>query len=215
MNDLAALGFWLFLGLVSTAIVALVVWARTREQQMRHDVILKLLETGKSLDPETLDKVLGSPTRARGPLQSQTPVDPRAGYRTGNFIIFMIGFATLLYTFLRHAGLTYPLIALGVFAMAVALRGSWYGDKQFRDGTLPTLKYERDPRGAHLSAGFVCFLIGYGTMLIGATRQAGLSYPVIGLGLFLVLMGFNTWRLGNKEYREGRLTGIPLARERT
>jgi hypothetical protein len=215
VNDLAALGFWLFLGLVSTVVVALVVWARTREQQMRHDVVLKLLETGKSLDPETLDKLLGAPTRARGPRPSQVPVDPRAGYRTGNFIIFMIGFATLLYTFLRHAGPTYPLIALGVFAMVVALHGSWHGDRQFRDGTLPTLKYERDPRGAHLNAGFVCFLIGYGTMLIGATRPVGLSYPILGLGLFLILMCFNTWRLGNKEYREGRLTGTPLAPERT
>jgi hypothetical protein len=215
MNDLAGLGFWLFLGLVSSVVVALVVWARTREQQMRHDVVLKLLETGKSLDPETLDKLLAPPTRARALQQSQTPVDPRAGYRNGNFIIFMIGFATLLYTFLRHAGLSYPLIALGASAIVMSFLGGWVGDKQFRDGTLPTLKYERDPREAHLNVGFVCFLIGYGTILIGVTRAGEVSYPIVGLGLFLVLMCFNSWRLGNKEYREGRLTGTPLARERT
>ena len=96
MNDLAALGFWLFLGLVSVVIGALVVWARTRELQMRHDVVLKLLETGKSLDPEIVDKLLASPRRARALQQSQAPADPRAGYRTGNFIIFMIGFATMM-----------------------------------------------------------------------------------------------------------------------
>jgi len=72
----------------------------------------------------------------------------------------------------------------------------------------------QDTREAHLNAGFVCFLIGYGTMLIGAMREAGVSYPIMGLGGFVVLMGFNTWRLGNKEYREGRLTGTPLERER-
>jgi hypothetical protein len=209
LSGLAGLGFWLFIGLVSCAIVAAVMWARTRERQMRHDVILKLLETGKSLDPETLDKLL-APARAPSPVST----DPRAGYRSGNFIVFLIGFATLLYAFLRHAGLSYPLIALGVIAIVMAFLGWWVGDKSFRDGTLPTLKYKRDPREAHLNAGFVFFLIGYGTMLIGVTREGGVSYPIIGLGLLLVVMWFNVWRVGNKEYREGRLTGTPLDRER-
>jgi hypothetical protein len=209
MKDLAALGFWLFLGLASSATVVAVFWARTRERQMRHDLVLKLLESGKSLDPETLDKLLAPPTRVHAP---QSP-DPRAGYRNGNFIFFMIGFATLLYAFLRQAGFTYPLLALGAFAIVMAFLGWWIGDKQFRDGTLPTLKYKRDPREAHLNAGFTWFLIGYGTMLIGVTREGEVSYPIIGLGLLLVLMCFNAWRLGNKEYREGRLAGIPLERE--
>jgi len=213
MNDLAGLGFWLFLGGVCSTVVAAVFWARTREHQMRHDLVLKLLEGGKSLDPETLDKLLTPPTRARGPQPSQA-MDPRAGYRNGNFIFFLIGFATLLYAFLRHAGFSYPLLALGAFAIVMAFLGWWVGDKQFRDGTLPTCKYKRDPRDAHLNAGFVFFLIGYGTMLIGVTREGGVSYPIIGLGLLLVLMCFNAWRLGNKEYREGRLAGIPLERER-
>ena len=212
MNDLAGLGFWLFLGLVGSAAVVAVFWARTREHQMRRDVVLKLLETGKSLDPETLDKLLAPPTRARAP-QPSPPADPRAGYRGGNFIFFLIGFATLLYAFLRHDGFTYPLLALGAFAIVMAFLGWRVGDKQFRDGTLPTLKYKRDPRDAHLSAGFTFFLIGYGTMLIGVTREAGVSYPVIGLGLSLVLMCFNFWRVANKEYREGKLTGIPLERK--
>jgi hypothetical protein len=214
MNDLAGLGFWIFVGLVSSTVVAGAFWARTREHQMRHDVVLKLLETGKSLDPETLDKLLAPPARARGPQSSQAPVDPRAGYRNGNFIFFLMGFATLLYAFLRHAGFTYPLLALGAFAMVMASLGVWVGDKQFRDGTLPTLKYKRDPRDAHLNGGFILFLMGYGTMLIGVTREGGLSYPIIALGLLLVGLCCNTWRRGNKEYREGRLTGIPLDRER-
>lgn len=208
MSDLAGLGIWLFLGLVSLGAVVVVAWARTREQQMRHDLVLKLLESGRSLDPETLDKLLAPPAPARG------PTDPRAGYRNGNFIFFLMGFATLLYAFLRHAGFSYPLLALGAFAIVMAFLGWWVGDKQFRDGTLPTLKYKRDPRDAHLSAGFTFFLIGYGTMLIGVTRAGGVSYPIIGLGALLVLMCFNVWRLANKEYREGKLTGTPLERER-
>jgi len=55
----------------------------------------------------------------------------------------------------------------------MAFLGWRVGDKQFRDGTLPTLKYKRDPRDAHLNAGFTFFLIGYGTMLIGVTRDGG------------------------------------------
>jgi hypothetical protein len=208
MGNLTALGFWLFLGLVSCAAIAIAAWARTREHQMRHDVVLKLIETGRSLDPETLDKLLALPTRARAPQH-----DPRAGYRSGNFITFMIGFATLLYTFLRHAGASYPLIALGALAIGLAFLGWWVGDRQFRDGTLPTLKYQRDPREAYLNAGFVCFLIGYGTMLLGVTRAEAVSYPIVGLGVFLVLMCFNTWRQGNKEYREGKLGGAPLERD--
>jgi hypothetical protein len=213
VNDLAALGFWLFLGLVSSAAVVGAFWARTREHQMRHELVLKLLETGKSLESETLDKLLARPTRARDAQQSRAPIDPRAGYRNGNFIFFLIGFATLLYAFLRHAGFTYPLLALGAFAIGMAFLGWRVGDKQFRDGTLPTLKYKRDPREAHLNAGFTCFLIGYGTMLIGVTRAGGLSYPIIGLGVLLVAMCFNAWHLGNKEYREGLLGGVPLERE--
>ena len=210
LTGLAGLGFWLMVGMVPCTVIAVTFWARMRVLQMRHDVILKLLETGKSLDPETLDKLLTAPTRARTPV----PTDPRAGYRSGNFIFFLIGFATLLYAFLRHAGLSYSLIALGVLAIVLAFLGWWAGDKQFRDGTLPTLKYKRDPREAHLSSGLVFFLIGYGTMLIGVTREGGVSYPVIGLGLLLVLLCFSIWRAGNKEYREGRLTGTPLEPDR-
>jgi hypothetical protein len=211
MSGLAGLGVWLFLGLVSTVAIVTVFWVRSRELRMRHELILKLLETGKSVDPQMLDRLLAPPSSGRAP--SQAPRDPRAGYRNGNFIFFLMGFGTLLYAFLRHAGFSYPLLALGAFAIVMAFLGWRVGDKQFREGTLPTLKYERDPRDAHLNAGFVFFLIGYGTMLIGVTRETGVSYPIIGLGLFLVLMCFNAWRLGNKEYREGRLSGAPLDRD--
>lgn len=214
MNDLSALGFWLFLGLVCSTTVVVVFWARTRERQMRHDLVLKVLETGKSLDPQTLDKLL-APARRGRPRPSQVPpMDPRAGYRTGNFIFFLMGFATMLLALLGGAGPHYPMLALGAFAILIAVFGWWVGDKQFRDGTLPTLKYQRDPRDPHLNAGFVFFMMGYGTMLVAVTREGGVSYPILALGVLVVLMCFNSWRLGNKEYREGRLVGIPLDRER-
>ena len=213
MNDLAGFGFWLFSGLVASVAVIAVFWSRTRQHQMRTEVILKLLETGKSLDPETLDKLLAPPDEAAAAKRTRASIDPRATYRTGNFIFFVIGFATLLIAFLKDAVPSYPLIALGAFAIVLALFGWWVGDKQFRDGTLPTLKYERDPREAHLNASFVFFLMGYGTVFVGVTRAAGISYPVVGLGVLLILMCFNGWRQANKEYREGRLTATPRARE--
>ena len=213
MSDLARVAFWLFLGLVGSVAIVAVCWTRARARQMRHDVVLKLLETGKSLDSETLDRLLAPSTLARTSQRPQSPIDPQAGYRTGNFILFLMGFATLLHALLRHAGLSYPLIALGTLPIAMAFLGWWDGNKQFREGTLPTLKYERDPREAHLNAGFMFFLIGYGTMLIGITHEGGTSYPVVGLGLVPVVMCFALWHLGNREYRAGRLAGSPLERK--
>jgi hypothetical protein len=212
MSDLTGFGFWLgFWAFVAVTVVT-VFRARMRKYQQRHEVILKLLETGQSVDPETLDKLLAMPGPA-GPPAPQGPTDPRAGYRIGNSIVFMVGFATLFYAFTRDAGLSYPLIALGAFAIVLAFLGWRVGDKQFLDGTLPTLKYKRDPREAYLNGGLTCFWIGYATMFFGINREAGLSYPIIALGLLLVGMCFSIWRQGNKEYREGKLTGIPLERE--
>ena len=211
MSDLTGLGFWigfwLFAGLVTAVVVVAAFLTRTREQKMRNDVVLKLLETGQPVDPEMLDKLLARPGHAQAP--SQGPVDPRAGYRAGNFTLFMIGFATLLFAFWREAALSYPLIALGAFAIVLAFLGWHVGDKQFHAGTLPALKHQRDPRDAYLNSGFVFLLIGYGTIFTGIVRDAGLSYPIIGLGLFLVGMCFYMWLQGNREYREGRLTGTP------
>lgn len=213
MTDLASLGGWLFVALVSSVAVVAVVWSRVRRYQMRNDVILKLLETGQSLDPETLDKLLAFPGPTGAPAATG-PTDPRTGYRVGNFIFFLIGFATLLFALSRDAGLSYPLIALGAFAIGMAFLGWRVGDKQFRDGTLPTLKYKRDPRDAYLQGGVTFFYIGYGTMFFGIVRDAGISYPIIGLGLLLVGMCFLLWHQGNKEYFEGTLTGTSSERER-
>jgi hypothetical protein len=212
MNDLAGFGFWLFSGLVASVVVVAVFWSRTRQQQMRNEVILKLLETGKSLDPETLDKLLAQPGAASTTKPAEVS-DPRAAYRQGNGVFFFIGFATLFYAFARDAGPSYALLALGMSAVVLAFIGWSVGDKQFRDGTLPTLKYKRDPRESYLNASFVFFLIGYGTVFIGITRAAGISYPIVGLGVLPILMCFNGWRQANKEYREGKLTGTPLERD--
>jgi hypothetical protein len=46
------------------------------------------------------------------------------------------------------------------------------------------------------------------------THAEGPSYLITGLALLLALMWINVWRMANKEYREGRLTGAPLERER-
>jgi hypothetical protein len=210
MSDLTGLGFWLGFWLFLGLVVATVFLVRLRKYQMRNDVILKLLETGQVPDAQTLDKLLALP----GPPGPQIPADPRAGYRVGNLFFFLMGFATLLYALTRDAGLSYPLLALGVFAILLAFLGWRVGDRQFRDGTLPALKYGRDPREAYLNGGVVFFLMGYGTIFLGVVRDAGISYPIIALGLLLVVMCFLLWHQGNREYAAGALTGgIPPNQE--
>jgi hypothetical protein len=204
MHDGGALGVWLFLTVVSSVTIVAVFWYVRSRDQMRHELVLKLLESGQPFDSATLDKVLSKPT---GPAPVNRPPDPRDGYRNGGFVFFLMGFCTLALAVTRSAGVSYPLIALGLLALALAFRVWWLGDRDFRAGTLPTLKYQRDPREAHQSGGFVFFLIGYGTVFAGIVRGAGVSFPLIGLGLLAVVMALLVWVVGDKEYREGRLAG--------
>jgi len=204
MNDGSALGVWLFLTVVSSvAMVSVFLYMRSRDR-MRHELILKVFESGQAFDSATLDKLLRPSAAASAPVNR--PIDPRDGYRTGGFVFFLIAFGTLVFAVTRST-MSYPLIALGLLPLLVATLIWWTGDRDFRAGTLPTLKYQRDPREAHQSAGTVFFLIGYGTAFAGMVRGAGLSYPLVGLGLLVVMLAFLVWTVGDKEYRAGLLDG--------
>lgn len=208
MNGGNALGVWLFLTVVSSvAIVSVFLYMRSRDQ-MRHELILKVLESGQTFDSATLDNLLSRPS-ATARASVNRPPDPRDGYRTGGFVYFLIAFGTLVFAVTRSA-VSYPLIALSLLPLLVAVIIWAIGERDFRAGTLPTLKYQRDPREAHQSAGTVFFLIGYGTAFMGIVRGAGLSYPLIGLGLLVVIVAFRVWAVGDREYRAGLLDGGAL-----
>jgi len=205
MNDAGALGVWLFLTIVPSVAIVSVLWYVRARDQMRHELVLKVLESGQTFDSATLDKLL----RPSATAPPNRPPDPRDGYRTGGFVFFLMAFGTLVFAVTRSA-VSYPLVALGLVPLLVAILIWWMGERDFRAGTLPTLKYQRDPREAHQSGGTVFFLIGYGTAFAGTVRSAGLSYPLIGLGLLVVIVAFRVWAVGDKEYRAGLLDGGAL-----
>jgi hypothetical protein len=212
MHDDGTLGVWLFLTLVSSVAVIAVSWYLRSRAQMRHELILKLLDRGQTIDSAVIDKLLARPSAPATAPGARKP-DPRDGYRNGGFMFFLLGFCTLAYAVTRSAA-SYPLIALGLVPLLLAFHIWSLGDREFRAGTLATLKYERDPREAHQSGGFVFFLLGYGTIFAGIVRDKGLSYPLIGLGLLAVIMAFGGWAIGEREYREGLLAGVPRATDR-
>jgi hypothetical protein len=204
-----AFGVWLLLTAASMAIVmvSLAFWYARSRDKMRHEIILKVLESGQRFDSATLDSLLRRPAASAAPVR--TPPDPRDGYRWGGFIFFLVGLATLLFA-VAGSAVSYPLVALGLLPLVSAFRIWSAGDREFRAGTLATLKYERDPREAFQSGGSFLFLIGYGTAFAGIVRGAGPSYPLIGIGLLVIIMGFGAWAEGEREYRAGLLDGGAL-----
>lgn len=208
MNGGSALGVWLFLTMVPSVAIVSVVWYVRSRDQMRHEIVLKILESGRAFDSATLDTLLSrSSATARAPV-NRLP-DPRDGYRNGGFVFFLIAFGTFVFA-ATHLPVSYLLIALGLLPLFVAILIWRLGDRDFRAGTLPTLKYQRDPREAYQSAGTVFFMTGYGTAFAGAIRSAGPWYPLVGLGLLVVIVAFRVWAVGDKEYRAGLLDGGAL-----
>ncbi|HVZ21932.1 MAG TPA: hypothetical protein VG871_12750 [Vicinamibacterales bacterium] len=198
-----------FLAIVASVAIVTVFWYSYARERMRHELVMKVLERGDAIDPATLDRLLSRPQAGAPP---QRPKDPREGPRIGFFIDFLIGFFTLVYAFTRPAGIAWPLVLLGLLPLVLAFYVSTVSEREFRAGTLPTLTHDRDPREAHQFGGFVYFLIGYATMFVGIVRAAGLSYPLIGLGIASMALAIGVWAAGDREYREGLLTGgVPPA----
>jgi len=205
MIDGGALAVGLFLTVVSSVAIVTVFKYMSARDRMRHELIVKLLESGHTIDSVTLDKLLSSHQSSAAPNQPTHPPDPRDAARNAGFIFFLLGFFTLAFAFTRSSGVSYPIAALGLLPLVLAF-GAWAtGEREFRDGTLASFTNGRDPREPHQSGGFVFFLIGYGTMFAGMVRATGLSYPLIGLGLLPIVMAFVVWSAGDRQYRAGLL----------
>ncbi|HWK55118.1 MAG TPA: DUF6249 domain-containing protein [Hyphomicrobiales bacterium] len=59
---LASLAFW---GFVAACVVS-GVWDGVRKRETQHETLRRLIESGKPIDSELLDKILGEPPRWRG-----------------------------------------------------------------------------------------------------------------------------------------------------
>ena len=78
MNDGGALGVWLFLTVVPSVAIVSVFWYVRSREQIRHELILKVLESGRAVDSATRDKLLCRPSATARPFVNPV-ADPRDG----------------------------------------------------------------------------------------------------------------------------------------
>lgn len=117
---LAGLGFWLAIAIVAVAVI----WSVVRNQQMKHELKLKLLEKGRDLDPELLAKLLAVDSRAM-PVQQKSVADQNR--ESGGFIGFLFLVAGLIFALvgLIRGEANWPLVGLGAFSFAFGYL-CWY-----------------------------------------------------------------------------------------
>jgi hypothetical protein len=58
--NLAAFGFWMFIAIVSAAGI----WGQARKRDTEHETLRRLLESGKDIDENTLDKLMSASTNS-------------------------------------------------------------------------------------------------------------------------------------------------------
>lgn len=129
---LAALGFWLFLAVLATAIA----WNNVQKARLRHDTIQKLLESGQPLDQELLDRIL-APAARRQPHLPLQPPDPRDPYRQGGMVFFLIGLVTIAIGLQRESLIALGgMVLLGLYSLWLAHTLWSRGEKDYREGRL-------------------------------------------------------------------------------
>lgn len=196
--NLGALGFWLFFAVV----IGGGIWAHMRKLQMRKELIQTMLEQGQSVDVEQINKLL-EPSVFGKDHHSFGPRDPRSSYRLASFIFFIAGFFTLFVAFGQEPPM-YLLALLGALPLYLAVSVWHTCNKEFADGTLATLKHDRDPREPWQHGGGWFFWIGYATIYVSLYKY-NLNVPLIIMGLIAIAVAFRIWYSGNREYAEGKL----------
>jgi hypothetical protein len=115
---LTGFGFWLAVAVVAVAVV----WAVVRKQQMKHELTLKVLEKGQSVDAALLAKLVAT-NNPGYPAQQKTGAELHR--EQGGFTGFIFILAGLIFAFigmLRGPGGSWPLLVLGAFTF---LFGWW------------------------------------------------------------------------------------------
>ncbi|MCC6201539.1 MAG: hypothetical protein IT494_00875 [Gammaproteobacteria bacterium] len=97
-------------------------WALVRNQQMKHELKLKVLEKGRDVDPQLLASLLAV-DRGRAPPPQKSVAEQHRD--AGGFIGFLFLVAGLIFAFVgmvRGPELSWPLLGLGAFSFAFGYR---------------------------------------------------------------------------------------------
>ena len=196
--NMGAFGFWIFLAVIGAGAI----WTNMRKQQIRKDLIQAMLEKGKSVDVEEVNRLLGTQDFSRQNI-STSPQDPRSPYRVAIYLMFFTGFFTL-FVALKQDPPIYLLALLGALPLYLAVSIWHTSNKEYADGTLATLKYARDPREHWQSGGGWAFWIGYGTTFM-AIYKYHLNIPLLVMGVAAIIIAFLIWRDGERQYAAGKI----------
>ena len=123
ISGLGALGFWLFLAILVVAIV----WAVVRKAQIRQEALIRIVESGQSLDKELIENIFSSKK------ESQKPYDPTRTVLEGLGFCFLMGFCTVFAGFAWKGGISYPIAGLGVFAILWSIFSELRLEKQTKE----------------------------------------------------------------------------------
>ena len=120
--DTAPSGLTGFFWLAIAFIVLAIVWLLVKKQQMKHELTLKLLEKGQSMDQELLAKLLAA-DGSRVPIQQKSAAQQqRDASGAAGFLFVVAGLVFACIGMLRGPELSWPLIGLGAFSFAY---GNW------------------------------------------------------------------------------------------
>lgn len=124
---LAAIAFWTFIAAISVAGV----WENIRKREAKHETVRRLIESGKEIDPELMDKLIGL-------TDSKSERPDRVFFITGLWILpvsvgmialgFGLGFISEEAEVALY-GVSGLLAVLGLgFLVASKIVGRWYVD---------------------------------------------------------------------------------------
>jgi 4-hydroxybenzoate polyprenyltransferase len=107
---LTGLGFWLAVAVV----VITIIWALVKKQQMKHELTLKLLEKGQTLDADLLARLIAPASAGTAAQKSAADLNREGGGFVG-LIFVMSGLVIAFVALVHQSGMSWPLLGLGVF----------------------------------------------------------------------------------------------------
>lgn len=105
MEGIAGLGFWLFIGIV----IAASSWEKVRKRQMKNDLVMRMIESGKDFDDKILENMISS--------KKKGPEERAEAQGVIGFVLILIGFGLAVGGFaiglFDDKDAFYPFIGLG------------------------------------------------------------------------------------------------------